>query len=1119
MSFESSRSEDKTKKKKRKTLASYSSKPHTKTLGMAWGSNSPSSSKSSTRKSPFANFGSYMEEKNRKLRDQFDADASSSSLGDLNGGKGLFHGVSIFIDGFTVPSSQELRGYMLKHGGRFENYFSRHRVTHIICSNLPDSKLRNLRAFSGGLPVVKPTWVLDSVAANRILNWVPYQPEQLLNETRKQQKLSAFFALKANSSSKDAEITLKDAETTLNFQVKLETESSLSKGNAVNDALLPEVGDSIESKSRSAEESACAGPPGHQTPCEVRIAESGSSDLEDEHSVREAFHSSPDRPSATVDSSCLNDKNMKERLDSRVLGRSNQQHSTLGDPNFVENYFKNSRLHFIGTWRSRYRKRFAHLNEVKHGNPKVNALPPSQGNTIIHVDMDCFFVSVILRSHLELLDKPVAVCHSDNPKGTAEISSANYPARDYGVRAGMFVRDAKARCPHLIIFPYNFEAYEEVADQFYNILHKHCKKVQAVSCDEALLDVTDLGGDDPEFVASKIRQEIFDATGCTASAGISGNPLMARLATRTAKPNGQCFIPFEKVDDYLKNLPIKALPGVGHALAEKLKNWHIQTCGELCMVSKESKSIGAEVNWGVRLNDLKDSQDFLIKLCKEVSLRLQGCGMQGRTITLKVKKKRKGAMAPRKYMGCGDCENLSHSMTIPTATDDVDVLQRISKQLFGSFCIDVKEVRGIGLQISRLESATSARQGHEKKILRSWLASASENTGQLSRINCPAKEWSDGEVLLHEGQCGCNFTDHGKQHFCGNSGQLCIDGTASLHVNQSSGEAGLNKVLTLPPIRDLDVKVIESLPPEIISEMNEMYNGKLTDLMDKSKEKNDRKGSSLCTTSLQEFEESDSGARNEGKQPLHSSLVHQDNIPTKSEVKEIMVRGIQPASTSCSSYLHFTTKGAEQVDLMPTSLSQVDISVLQELPEELKADIIEVLPAHRTLDCCDDATVGFVKGIPHDIRRTNSSENSVAELDFDCKRNLWTGSPPKWVEKFKFSHCQILKILSELYYKSRSKGKLSSILQCAFSSFPLSLDLGGDNSDEALSSLSELLKQYIEIKIESDIEEIHICFCLLKRFSTKSMLLLQAYNIVIPHLQAYVGESYGGNLLLSCAHE
>lgn len=90
-----------------------------------------------------------MEEKNRKLREQFDASASASASFTGGGSDVIFSGISIFVDGYTVPSSQDLKAFMLKHGGRFENYFSRHRVTHIICSNLPDSKMKNFRLGSG----------------------------------------------------------------------------------------------------------------------------------------------------------------------------------------------------------------------------------------------------------------------------------------------------------------------------------------------------------------------------------------------------------------------------------------------------------------------------------------------------------------------------------------------------------------------------------------------------------------------------------------------------------------------------------------------------------------------------------------------------------------------------------------------------------------------------------------------------------------------------------------------------------------------------------------------------------------------------------------------------------
>ncbi|XP_019055686.1 PREDICTED: DNA repair protein REV1 isoform X3 [Nelumbo nucifera] len=1124
MSFDSSRSANSVGKSKR-NLNSNSSNPsegsnknnkkkkiNQKTLGMAWGANSLSSSRSFSRNSPFTDFGSYMVDKNRKLRNQFDADASTSSLSES--GKAIFHGVSIFVDGFTVPSSQELRGYMLKHGGRFENYFSRHRVTHIICSNLPNSKLKNLRSFSGGLPVVKPTWVLDCVAANRLLNWVPYQLDQLVKETCNQKKLSAFFSLNGNFVSEGS-------ETSASFHEKLETKDSLLNDCMIKNALLSEPEESINDTKQCIGESVL-----HEKSSEVveeqpssddvkygnlRLLGASSTDMEDENSVKLVSQSRPDSPSTSVNYYFLDSKNSEGSPNSRRKSPSNQLHSTLGDPNFVENYFKHSRLHFIGTWRNRYRKRFPSLPDGdKFGNPHNNALTVPR--KIIHIDMDCFFVAVVIKNLPELRDKPVAVCHSNNPRGTAEISSANYPARDYGVRAGIFVRDAKALCPHLVIVPYDFEAYEEVADQFYSILHKHCNKVQAVSCDEAFLDVTDLEDEHPEQLASIIRKEIDETTGCTASAGIAQNLLIARLATRTAKPNGQCYIPPEKVDAYLSELPIKALPGVGHVLEEKLKKRQIWTCGQLRRVSKESllkdfgtktgdmlwsycrgidnrmvgmvqetKSIGAEVNWGVRFNDLKD----------EVSLRLQGCGVQGRTITLKLKKRRKDAEEPRKYMGCGDCENLSHSVTVPIPTDNEDVLQRISKQLFSSFHIDVKEIRGIGLQVSKLESADT---GHDKNALISWLTNASTNTGEPHED----KEGVDRD-------CGKQSSD-GKSHQFNNlNGPPC-----QMHTNQSS-KACLNQVSSLPPLSHLDMGVIESLPSEIISEVNEMYGGKLIYLIEKGKGKVDRVSSSICSTSRVKVE----GVKDKGKKPLFPHMVCQDGIPTEDK-KSLNVEHLLlpfsdvekprqemqslPATTPGSSNLQLTNSCEDRIDFMPASLSQVDISVLQQLPEEIKVDILEVLPAHRT-EYSSEATVGSTKEYQHDTGRVKKGDNHMGDLGFVSRNNICIGNPPEWVEKFKVSNCWILNIFVEMYCKSGQTGLLSSVLQSVISMPYLPLDASYENRDRAICCLCELLKQYIELNIESDIEEIHICFRLLKRLGTKSRFFLQVYDLVYPYLQ------------------
>ncbi|KAL2537329.1 DNA repair protein REV1 [Forsythia ovata] len=1084
-------------------------KTNQKTLGMAWGANSGSSSRSVFRNSPFSNFGSYMVLKNKKLHEQFDAEASSSSQSGSSSGKSLFHGVSIFVDGYTVPSSQELRGYMLKYGGRFENYFSRHRVTHIICSNLPDSKIKNLRSFSGGLPVVKPTWVQDSVAANKLLSWIPYQLDQLASEIHNQPKLSAFFPLK---NSRDSDHVAPN----VGNHVISETENSSLKGGTLMVANYPEHCESTEQVDHCdpefngllhvyptemiLEEPACS-VGSHCEPKGVELC-----DISTLGGMNTGFEpkSSSCQASASVCSGGPDGHNTKESSSSRISLASNQPNSTLADPDFVENYFKSSRLHFIGTWRNRYRKRFpSSSNAFRYKSSCLNASAVVQKTAIIHVDMDCFFVAVVIKNRPELQDIPVAVCHSDSPRGTAEISSANYPARDYGIKAGMFVKDAKARCPHLVIVPYDFGAYEKVADQFYDILHKHCNKVEAVSCDEAFLDVTDSRVEDPQLLASIIRKEILDNTGCTASAGIAGNKLMARLATKTAKPDGQCYIPPEKVDDYLCALPVRALPGIGHVLAEKLKKRQIETCRQLRIISKESlqkdfgmktgdmlwnysrgiddrlvgviqesKSIGAEVNWGVRFRNTNDTLNFLTNLCKEVSLRLQGCGVQGRSFTLKIKKRRSDAGEPIKYMGHGDCENLSHSITIPMATDEVDVLQRITTQLFGYFQIDVKDIRGMGLQVSKLESTNNGKLVHQRNSILSWLVSTSIKARDQEKVTSLTKRGDIVGKLNTDGDRGQLYSNH-------------VGPSVRSDAGLSAGESGINQDVILPPLHDLDVGVVESLPPEVIAEINDMYGGELTSFI--SKYKSRTFDMNMSTTSVDSVE----GVTAEEKESHPSHLAQSNKISLDNKYGDEGT-SVQPCSAPVS----------ENISVMPSSLSQVDCSVLQQLPEELREDILGFLPAHRRLESVPDASL-------------NPSENQTGSMQVVSGNELWVGNPPLWVDKFKVSCCGILNIFAEMYNRSGRTCRLSSILQRLFSEKRVPLDVGTDEWDDAVSCLCELVKQYVEHKIQTDIEEIYVCIRLLRRLTEWSKMFGLVCDGILPHLQASVGENYGGTLHVS----
>ncbi|KAG0470294.1 hypothetical protein HPP92_016994 [Vanilla planifolia] len=806
---------------------------------------SKSNQKAPVRKSPFTDFESYMKDKNRKLRSQFEAEASSSSLGNSESspvfsGRGIFHGVSIFVNGHTIPSGQELKGYMLRHGGRFENYFSSQRVTHIICSNLPDSKMRNLKAFSRGLPVVKPEWVLDSVASNLLLSSAPYQIFGHSSETCKQQKLSAFFGCKSiscfkenDASDSNVRIDCEGSEKSMNSP--LEPQSKLLRNFLGSDRVFPIRLDEEQKLTNSLDK--------------VKKYEASDAD-----SLKLSIRTT----APSDDGSFGKPTYLKQTANSDV------HHSTFNDPNFVENYFKSSRLHFIGTWRNRYQKRFSNmLKGVGYGKEFVHSSSITKGSTIIHIDMDCFFVSVILRKYPDLLNEPVAVCHSDNSRGTAEISSANYPAREYGIRAGMFVRDAKACCHNLVVFPYDFEAYEEVADQFYSILHKHCNKVQAVSCDEAFLDITEYDDINPESFSSLIRKEIVETTKCTASAGIAGNMLMARLATKSAKPNGQCFIPPEKVDGFLEELPITSLPGIGHSIGEKLKAKELHTCGQLRMVSKvalhkdfgervgdmlwsycrgfddrkvevlkEAKSIGAEVNWGVRFQDIMDCEHFLFQLSKEVSSRLKECGVLARTVNLK-----------KSYF---------------YANSDKKEKKRC------------QEVRGVGLQMSRLERMELNRRVHQHNVLESWFLLHSKVEDELVRV-CNATDGAENVPRLQRS------LPPNENSCIEKANSLTAVRTARCSTDESARSA-------LPPVSQLDMSIIKHLPTVIISEMNDAYNGMLYDFI--GKQCKDAKSETRCSSLSEKhtYDEGQSFSAVHGKMQLCFDTSASD-AQTKNEVE------------------------------------------------------------------------------------------------------------------------------------------------------------------------------------------------------------------------------------------
>ncbi|CAL1262658.1 unnamed protein product [Larinioides sclopetarius] len=482
-----------------------------------------------------------------------------------------------------------------------------------------------------------------------------------------------------------------------------------------------------------------------------------------------------------------------------------------GDPNFLPEFFNHSRKHHISTSAQelkRYVQFLVESNKEKHF-PKRDRLrelsqqfpdnssfitsdPNTKGRrqVIMHLDMDCFFVSVGLKKHPELRGVPVAVTHSKGKRGgpqegsdihyeashyaneskkklkgvisgnelsrgsnqtpkpsiyskeygsLSEVACCSYEARQAGVRNGLFLGEALRRCPNLQTIPYDFEGYSEVSKQLYDIVASYTLDIEAVSCDELYIDCTELLQDvhlSPHQFASVLRAEIERETGCTASAGMGSNMLLARLATKVAKPNGQYYVQDADVEKFMKQQKVGDLPGVGYTTAEKLHGLNIRTCEDLQSWSlsklqqkfgtktgqafynncrgkddrivqyhKDRKSVSAEVNYGIRFEMEDDIYNFINQLSNEVQNRIRNLNCKGKLVTLKLMvRKRDAPVETAKFMGHGVCDNLSHSVSLKSATDSSQVISKECCAIARSLKIKPQDYRGVGIQISKLES-------------------------------------------------------------------------------------------------------------------------------------------------------------------------------------------------------------------------------------------------------------------------------------------------------------------------------------------------------------------------------------------------------------------------------
>ena len=334
---------------------------------------------------------------------------------------------------------------------------------------------------------------------------------------------------------------------------------------------------------------------------------------------------------------------------------------------------------------------------------------------IIHIDMDAFFASVEQHDDPSLRGLPLAVGF-DGPRGV--VSTASYEARPYGVHSAMAIASAKRLCPQLRIVKPRFDRYKEVSRQVHEIFLDYTSIVEPISIDEAFLDVTEnnKGMALATDVAKEIKRRIRETTGLTASAGVSYNKFLAKIASDYRKPDGLFVVHPAKAQDFIDQLPIEKFWGVGPKTAVRMHAMGIFTGAHLRQVSRqhlvqvfgkagniyydfargedsrpvvtdhERKSVGCEQTF---LEDLRLESAIVIELYHtvlELESRIAKSGFVGHTLTLKVK--------------WGDMRQVTRSLTRPRPFLSKDDILPLAKRLLRQTDYKTRPVRLMGLSVS-----------------------------------------------------------------------------------------------------------------------------------------------------------------------------------------------------------------------------------------------------------------------------------------------------------------------------------------------------------------------------------------------------------------------------------
>ncbi|MBO9707982.1 MAG: DNA polymerase IV [Caulobacter sp.] len=350
---------------------------------------------------------------------------------------------------------------------------------------------------------------------------------------------------------------------------------------------------------------------------------------------------------------------------------------------------------------------------------------------IIHIDMDAFYASVEQRDDPSLKGKPVVV---GSPAARGVIAAASYEARKFGVRSAMPSSTALRKCPDLVFVPHRFEVYRAVSRQIHGIFADYTDLIEPLSLDEAYLDVTGnkAGLDTATQTARAIRTRILDETGMTASAGISYNKFLAKMASDQNKPNGQFVVAPGKGEAFVQTLPIGRFYGVGEKTEARMKALGIHTGADLHGRSlpflqqhfgksgawfygiargvderavnpdRERKSSGSETTFAEDLFERPRIEAEIEALAEKVAAWCQKAQAFGRTVTVKIK--------------YADFQQATRSRSAAGPIVEPATLKVFSRELVGTVFPLRAGVRLLGVTVSNFETHAAASQ-HQPALI------------------------------------------------------------------------------------------------------------------------------------------------------------------------------------------------------------------------------------------------------------------------------------------------------------------------------------------------------------------------------------------------------------------